>query len=88
MVKTVHLIFIMYQIFFVNQTFSMMNKSVFKVKKSCGSTWSLWLSHNNSFASKAFLGHWRCSPCFIRLEILINFVGKKNCFYKRSYLES
>ena len=24
-----------------------------------------------------FYGHLRCSPCFIRLEILINFVGKK-----------
>ena len=29
----------------------------------------------------SFLGYWRCSPCFIRLEILINFVGnKKNWF--------
>ena len=24
----------------------MMNKSFFKVKKSCGSAWSLWLSHS------------------------------------------
>ena len=24
-----------------------------------------------------FFGHSGCSPCFIRLEILINFVGKK-----------
>ena len=31
----------------------------------------------------------RCSPCFIRLEILINFVrNKKNFFYWRSWLES
>ena len=30
----------------------------------------------------SFFGHWWCSPCFIRLEILINFVGnKKNCFF-------
>ena len=30
----------------------------------------------------SFFGHWWCSPCFIRLEILIDFVGnKKNCFF-------
>ena len=47
------------------------------------------LSHDNTFASKSFSGHWRCLPCFIRLEILINFVGnKKNFFYQRSCLES
>ena len=47
------------------------------------------LSHGNTFASKSFSGHWRCLPCFIRLEILINFVGnKKNFFYQRSCLES
>ena len=36
---------------FVNQMFSMMNKSFFKVKKSCGD----YGCHNNSFVSKAFL---------------------------------
>ena len=41
-------------VFIVNQTFSIMNKSFFKVKKkTCGSAWLLWLSHNNSFASEA-----------------------------------
>ena len=39
------------------------------------------LAHNNLFASKAFFGHWQCLPCFIRFEILINFViNEKNCF--------
>ena len=49
--------------------------------KSDRLTWwvfTVLLLHNNSFASKNFFGHWRCSPCFIRLEILINFVGNKN----------
>ena len=65
----------------VNQTCSIMNKSFFKVKKPCRSAWLLWLSHNNSFAPKAFFGHWRYSPRFIRLEIPINFVGNKMLFY-------
>ena len=41
--------------FIVNQTFSIMNIPFFKVRKTCGSAWLLWLSHKNSFASKAFL---------------------------------
>ena len=39
----------------MNQMFSIMNKSFFKVKKTCRSAWLLRLSHNNSFAPKAFL---------------------------------
>ena len=41
--------------FTVNQTFSIMNKLFFKVKKTCGSAWLLWLLHNNLFAFKPFL---------------------------------
>ena len=39
----------------VNQMFWIINKSFFKVKKTCCSAWLLWLSHNNLFAPKAFL---------------------------------
>ena len=41
--------------FIVNQTFSIMDKSLFKVKKTCGSAWLLWLSHKNLFASEALI---------------------------------
>ena len=30
--------------------------------------------------------NWGCLPCFIRLEILINFVENKNCFFKPKIL--
>ena len=29
----------------------------------------------------SFYSHWRYSPCFICLEILINFVGRKKLFF-------
>ena len=41
--------------FIVNQTFSIINKSFFEVKKTCGSAWLLWLSHKNSIASEALI---------------------------------
>ena len=44
---------------------------------------AIWLSHNNYYLIRvsSLFGHWLCSPCFIRLEILINYVGNKNnCF--------
>ena len=41
--------------FIVNQTFSIINKSFLKVKKTCGSAWLLWLSHKNSVASEALI---------------------------------
>ena len=40
---------------------------------------TLILLHNNLFVSEAFY-HW-ILPCFICHEILINFVGRKNCFF-------
>ena len=43
--------------FIINQTFSIMNKSFFKLKKICGSVWLLWLSHENSFASLLVIGN-------------------------------
>ena len=65
--------------FTVNQTFSIMNKSFFKVKKTCGSAWLLWLSHNNLFAFKPFLviGDVHLALFTFR-SILVNFVGNKN----------
>ena len=41
--------------FILSQTFSIMDKSLFKVKKTCGSAWLLWLSHKNLFASEALI---------------------------------
>ena len=46
------------------------------------------LSHNNYLVRvQRVFGHWRCLPCFLRLEILINFVGNKNnCFFFQKIL--
>ena len=59
----------------INQTFLTMNKSFFEVKKSCGSAWLLWLSHNNSFVSKAFLVIGDVHLVLFTLRSLQIFVG-------------
>ena len=50
--------------------------------KTYRSAWLLWLSHNNSFAPKAFLVIGDIHLALFALKIPINFVGnKKNCFF-------
>ena len=52
-------------------------------------TWrvSTVLSHNNYLVRVwSFYSHWRCLPFFLRNKILINFVGRKNCFFTKYLL--
>ena len=37
---------------------------------------------------RSFYSHLRCLSCFIRNEILVNFVGnKKNCFFTEDFVQ-
>ena len=67
--------------FIVNQTSSIMNKSFFKVKKNMWFRVVAMVVTQELVRVWSFNSLWRCSPFFIRLDILTNFVGnKKNCF--------
>ena len=62
--------------FIVNQTFSIINKSFFKVKKKHVVRVVALVGSQELDRVWSFNSNWRCSPFFIRFDILTNFFEK------------
>ena len=62
--------------FIVNQTFSIINKSFFKVKKKHVVRVVALVGSQELDRVWSFSSNWRCSPFFIRFDILTNFFEK------------